>query len=91
MLKFLLELHFQINLYNLSGLSWWLSGKEPTCRYKRHGFDPWVGKIPLRRKWQLTAVFLPGNPIDRRILKGYNPWCHKRVRHDLASKQQPSF
>ena len=37
-------------------------GKEPACqcsRHKRHGFDPWVGKIPWRRAWQLTPVFLP--------------------------------
>ena len=27
---------------------------------KRHGFDLWVGKIPWRRKWQPTPVFLPG-------------------------------
>ena len=26
----------------------------------RHGFDPWVGKIPWRRAWQPTPVFLPG-------------------------------
>ena len=32
---------------------------------KRHGFDPWVRKIPWRRKWQPTPVFLPGNPLDR--------------------------
>ena len=39
------------------------SGKEPACqrrRPKRHGFKPWVGKIPWRRKWQPTPVFLPG-------------------------------
>ena len=39
------------------------SGKEPTCqcrRYKRCGFDPRVGKIPWRRAWQPTPVFLPG-------------------------------
>ena len=44
------------------------SGKESTYqwrRYKRHGFDPWVGKMPWRRKWQPTPVVLPGNPIDR--------------------------
>ena len=38
------------------------SGKEPACqcrRHKRHGFNPWVGKIPLR-SWQPTPVFLPG-------------------------------
>ena len=37
------------------------SGKEPACqcrRHKRHGFDPWVGKIPWA--WQPTPVFLPG-------------------------------
>ena len=34
-------------------------------RCKRHGFDPWVEKIPWRRKWQPTPVFLPGNSMDR--------------------------
>ena len=29
-------------------------------RHKRHGFDPWVGKIPWRRAWQLSPVCLPG-------------------------------
>ena len=44
------------------------SGKEPTCqgrRCKRRGFDSWVGKIPWRREWQPTPVFLPGEPVDR--------------------------
>ena len=39
------------------------SGKEPACqckRDKRWGFDPRVGKIPWRRAWQPTPVFLPG-------------------------------
>jgi len=42
------------------------SGKEPTCPCRRYErgmrgvFDPWVGKIPWRRAWQLTAIFLPG-------------------------------
>ena len=38
------------------------SGKEPVCqcrRLERGGFDPWVGKIPWRRKWQSTPVFFP--------------------------------
>ena len=26
----------------------------------RHRFDPWIRKIPWRRKWQPTPVFLPG-------------------------------
>ena len=33
----------------------------------------------------------PGNPMDRRSLAGYNPWGHKRVRHDLGTKQQEKF
>ena len=39
------------------------SGKESACQYrrwKRHGFNPWVGKISWRRAWQPTPVFLPG-------------------------------
>ena len=33
-----------------SGLLWWLSGKEPAYQCRRHEFNPWVGKIPWRRK-----------------------------------------
>ena len=42
---------------------WSYSSKEYSCqcrRHRTHGFDPWVGKIPWRRKWQPTPVFLPG-------------------------------
>ena len=38
----------------------WLSGKESACQCRRHVFDPWIGKIPWRRKWQPTLVFLAG-------------------------------
>ena len=40
-------------------------------------FDSWVGKIPWRRKWQPTPVFLPGKSHGQRSLMGYNPWGHK--------------
>ena len=43
----------------------------------RPGFDPWVGKIPWRRKWQPTPVPLPGESHGGRSLVGYSPWCHK--------------
>ena len=52
------------------------SGKEPACqcrRLKRCGFDPWVGKIPWRRGWQPTPVFLPGEPQGQSSLVGYSP------------------
>ena len=44
-------------------------GKEPACqcsRWKRHGFNPWAGKIPWRRAWQPTPVFLPGESHGQR-------------------------
>ena len=47
-----------------------------------------VRKIPWRRKWQPTLVFLPGKSHEQRTLVGYNPWSHKGVGHDLATKQQ---
>ena len=48
---------------------------------KRCWFDPWVGKIPWRRSWQPTPVFLPGEPFGQRSLVGYSPQGH-RVRHN---------
>ena len=47
----------------------------------RRGFDPWVGKMPWRRKWRLTPVFLPGESHGRRSLAGLSPWSC-RVRHN---------
>ena len=47
------------------------SGKEPATnagRRKRREFDPWVGKIPWSRKWQLTPVFLPGGSHGQKSL-----------------------
>ena len=41
------------------------------------GFDPWVGKIPWRRAWQPTPVFLPGESHGQRSLAGYSPWGRK--------------
>ena len=74
----------------IKGLPWWLSGKESACQCKRHKFDSWIGKIPWRRKWQPIPVFLPGKSHGQRCLEGYSPWGRKRVRHDLATKQQPT-
>ena len=52
------------------------SGKESAClcrRGKRCGFDPRVGKIPWRRTWEPTLVFLPGKSHGQRSLVGYSP------------------
>ena len=43
-------------------------------RCRRHRFDPWVRKIPWRRKWKPTPVFLPGESHGQRSLVGYSPY-----------------
>ena len=47
------------------GLPWW--------------FDPWVGQIPWRRKWQPTPVLFPGKFHRQRSLVGYSPWGRKEL------------
>ena len=63
---------FQLE-HNCFELPWWLSGKEFAFQCRRHWFDPWVGKILWRRKWQPTPVFLPGISHGQRSLAGYSP------------------
>ena len=70
------------------GLPRWLSGKESACQCRRWVFNPWVWKIPWRRKWQSTIVFLPGKSHRQKSLVDFSPWGHKRVRHNLTTKQQ---
>ena len=59
------------------GFHWWLSGKESACQNRRHGFDPWVGKIPWRKKWQPTPVFLPAKSHGQKSLAGINHGVRK--------------
>ena len=40
-------------------------------------FDPWVGKIPWRNKWQPTPVILPGEFHGQRSMVGYSLWGGK--------------
>ena len=69
-------------------LPWWLSSKETACQCRRFGFNPWVRKIPWRRKWQPSPVSLLGKSHGQRSLAGYSTWGHKRVGHDSVTKQQ---
>ena len=65
-------------------------GKEPTCQRridKRHRFDPWVGKIPWRKAWLPTPVFLPGESQARLLFQTEEPSrlqsiVLQRVGHD---------
>ena len=53
--------------------------------YRKHGFNPWVGKILRRRNWQPTQVFLPEKSHGQRNLAGYSPYESKRVRCDWVT------
>ena len=58
-------------------LPWWLRQWSVCLQCRRPGFNPWVGKIPWRRKWQPTPVLLPGKFHGQRSLVGYSPWDGK--------------
>ena len=67
------------------------SGEEPSCqcrRHQRHRFNPWAGKIPWRRKWQLTPVLLPGESHGQRSLAGGRPWGQTGLKQ-LSTRVPP--
>ena len=49
--------------------------KESICHRRRHGFSPWIGKIPWRWEWQPTPVVLPGESHGQRSLGGLQCVC----------------
>ena len=60
----------------LKGFPGGASGQELSCQCRRcegQGFDPWVGKVPWRRTWHPTLLFLPGESHGERNLVGYSP------------------
>ena len=64
--------------------------KESTCQCRRHGFDPWVGKIIWRRKWQPTPVFLPGESHRWKEPGGLQSIRSQRMGHDGSNLAQHS-
>ena len=64
------------------GLPRWHCGEESTCNAGDYlqgrscGFSPWARKIPWRRKWQPTPIFLPRKSYGQN-LAAYSPWGHK--------------
>ena len=63
-----------VTKYEPTGLPWWLRWQSICLKCRRLGFDPWVRKIPWRRKWQPTPAFLPEKSHGQRSLVGYSPW-----------------
>ena len=66
-------------LHNDQGIN--PKGRHNKCKYlcTQRRFDPWIGKIPWRRKWQPTPVLLPGKSHGQRSLVGYCPWGRKEL------------
>ena len=67
---------FKCTVQNSIGFLGASYGKESSCSAE---FDPWVGKIPWRRAWQPTPVFLPGESHGQRSLVGCSPWGRKEL------------
>ena len=68
---------------------WWYRNR---LQYRRPGFDPWVGKIPWRRAWQPTPVFLSGESQGHRSLAGYGPWgCKESDTTDKTCTQSAAL
>ena len=57
------------------------NARAPTCKAgdRRREFSPWVGRVPGRRNWQPTPVFLPGELRGQRSLEGYSPWGREEL------------
>ena len=79
------SLEFEAHLIHFFLALWpWVSSMPPfhslkiySLQRERPGFNPWVGKIPWRRKCQSTPVLLPGKSHGQRSLVGYSPWGRK--------------
>ena len=75
-LSFFLSFFFSCIINFKKGFPGGTSGKELACQCRRHKrcrFDPLVRKIPWRRAWQPTPVFLPGKSQGQRSPAGYSP------------------
>ena len=60
-------------------LPWWFRQWRICLQRRRSRFNPWVGRIPLRRKCQPTPVFLNGESYGQRSLVVCSPWGHKEL------------
>ena len=66
---------------SILGLPSWLRQQRIHLQCERPGFDPWVGKIPWRKVWQPTPVFLPGE----------SPWTEEPGRLQFMGSQRVGY
>ena len=74
-----LHLHTLVCSHSHIGLPWWLRQSRICLQCRRPRFNPWVRKVPWRRKWQPTPVFLSGEFHRQRSLAGYSQWNCKEL------------
>ena len=70
----------------VQGLPRWLRGNEPACSEGDAGLSPGSGRLPWRRKWQLTLIFLLENPIVRGV---WEATAHGLVELDSTKSLPP--
>jgi len=78
-LIYIYKTHFSTCTYVKMGFPGGSVVKNLQCRnHRRLMFHPWVRKIPWRRAWQPTPVYLPGESHGQRSLAGYSKWGHEK-------------
>ena len=91
---------FTVSLVIPSLYKWGFSGgsdrKESTCSARdqgsRPGLNPWGGRIPCRREWLATLVFLPEESHGESRLAGYSPWGRKKsIKYNRCNGERLYF
>ena len=78
----------EVNVKNVPCCQWYLGFSGDSVVKRRSRFDPWVEKLPWRKKRQPTPVFLFGKSHGQRSLVDYSPWG-RGVGQDLETKTAP--
>ena len=83
--------YYLMPLLLLRGASLVAQWQRTLLSMKETWFNPCIRKIPWRREWQPTPVFLPGKSHGQKSLEGYSPRGRKRVGCELVTKQQQNY
>ena len=75
------DLSFRLLLGSTEYLLWWRNGKESSCQYRRCRFDPWVGKILWRKRWQPTPSIVTWKIPWTEEPGGLQSMGSQRVKH----------
>ena len=76
---------------SILGLPWRLRWQRIHLQCRRPRFDPWVGKMPRKRAWQRTPIFLPEESPRTEEPGGLQSTGLQRVRHGWATKHSTVY